>query len=298
MTAHALIVISNPQLCPLTEEDVTSVSIHLPDSEPVQWLSDEEAFLIKFEAVDEDIPALEKYFRTKFEQFPFDIALRPYDTLRKKMLIADMDSTIIQQECIDEIADFAGLREKVSSITERAMQGELDFEAALKERVALLKGLDEKTLEQVIEDKLDLTPGARTLVQTMKKHGAYCALVSGGFTFFTNRIAEMVGFHTNRANTLEITDGVLSGEVIEPILGRQAKLDALREFAKANKIADNETLAVGDGANDLAMIEAAGLGVAFHAKPVVAEQADEQVNYGDLTALLFMQGYSRSEFVE
>ncbi|MGH1349277.1 MAG: phosphoserine phosphatase SerB [Methyloligellaceae bacterium] len=298
MASQALILISNPQVCPLTEDDVTSTSKYLPDAQQVEWLSKEEALLIRFEASAIDLPVIEQHIRQKYEQYPIDIAVRPYDTLKKKLLIADMDSTIIQQECIDEIADFAGLREKVSVITERAMNGELNFDSALKERVALLKGLDENTLQQVIEKNLELTPGAKTLVQTMSKNGAYTALVSGGFTFFTSRIADMVGFHINRANILEIENGALTGNVIEPILGREAKLASLNEFAKENNLQSDETLAVGDGANDLAMIEAAGLGVAFHAKQVVAEKADAQVNYGDLTALLFMQGYKREEFVE
>ncbi len=298
MASQALFLISNPQVCPLTEDDVTSTSKYLPDAQPFEWLSQEEALLIRFEASAIDLPVIEQHIRQKYEQYPIDIAVRPYDTLKKKLLIADMDSTIIQQECIDEIADFAGLREKVSVITERAMNGELNFDSALKERVALLKGLDENTLQQVIDKNLELTPGARTLVQTMSKNGAYTALVSGGFTFFTSRIADMVGFHTNRANVLEIENGSLTGNVIEPILGREAKLASLNEFAKENNLQTEDTLAVGDGANDLAMIEAAGLGVAFHAKQIVAEKADAQVNYGDLTALLFMQGYRREEFVE
>ncbi len=276
---------------------MTPTSKYLPDAQPAEWLAEEEALLIKFEASEIDLPVIEQHIRQKFEQYPIDIAIRPFDGLKKKLLVADMDSTIIQQECIGQIADFAGLRERVSVITERAMNGELNFDSALKERVALLKGLDENTLQQVIEKNLELTPGAKTLVQTMSKNGAYTALVSGGFTYFTSRIADMVGFHTNRANTLEIENGSLTGNVIEPILGKEAKLSSLNEFAKANDLQIDETLAVGDGANDLAMIEAAGLGVAFHAKPVVAEKADAQINYGDLTALLFMQGYKREEFV-
>lgn len=216
---------------------------------------------------------------------------------RKRLLIADMDSTIIGQECIDEVADFAGCGAEVAAITERAMRGELDFEEALKVRVGLLKGLDTAALERVVKERLTITPGAETLVATMAANGAYCALVSGGFTFFTSRIADRVGFHENRANTLAVEDNRLSGHPVPPILGRQAKLDALNELTAGHQIPMAATLAVGDGANDLAMIDAAGLGVAFRAKPVVAAQADAQIDHSDLTALLYLQGYHRSDFV-
>jgi len=216
---------------------------------------------------------------------------------RKRLLIADMDSTIIEQECIDEIADFAGYGTEVAAITERAMRGELDFEDALSVRVALLKGLDTTALKRVIAERLTITPGATTLVATMAANGALCALVSGGFTFFTSRIAEHVGFHENRANTLEIENDKLTGRSLPPILGRQAKLDALNEFCTRQGVHLNDTLAVGDGANDLAMITAAGLGVAYRAKPIVAADADAQINHSNLTALLYLQGYHQSEFV-
>lgn len=216
---------------------------------------------------------------------------------RKRLLIADMDSTIIQQECIDEIADFAGCGADVAAITERAMRGELDFDEALRVRVALLEGLETSVLECVINQRLTVTPGAKTLVSTMAANQAFCALVSGGFTFFTNRIAELVGFHENRANTLEISDNRLTGRPVPPILGQQAKLDALNQFCQMHSIPRAASLAVGDGANDLAMIKAAGLGAAFRAKPLVAAEADVQINHSDLTALLYLQGYHQSEFI-
>ncbi len=216
---------------------------------------------------------------------------------RKRLLIADMDSTIIEQECIDEIADLAGCGAEVAAITERAMQGELDFEEALTVRVGLLRGLDTNALERVVVDRLTLSSGARTLVTTMAANGAYCALVSGGFTFFTSRIAKLVGFHENRANTLDIEDGKLTGRPVPPILGRQAKLDALNDLCATRKIPLAASLAVGDGANDLAMIKAAGLGVAYQAKPIVAADAGAQLNHSDLTALLYLQGYHRTEFI-
>ena len=216
---------------------------------------------------------------------------------RKRLLIADMDSTIIEQECIDEIAAFAGCGDEVAAITERAMRGELDFEEALNVRVGLLKGLASVTLERVFAERLTITAGAATLVATMAANGAFCALVSGGFTFFTSRIADHVGFHENRANTLEMDDDKLTGRPVPPILGRQAKLDALKEFTARESLDLESTLAVGDGANDLAMIKAAGLGVAYNAKPVVAVEADAAINHCDLTALLYLQGYHRTDFV-
>ncbi|MDP1642508.1 MAG: phosphoserine phosphatase SerB [Phenylobacterium sp.] len=228
---------------------------------------------------------------------PVDACVQPWAGRRKRLLIADMDSTIIGCECIDELADFAGVKAKVSEITERAMRGELDFEAALRERVAMLKGLPLSDLQRAYDERVVLNPGARTLVRTMAAGGARCVLVSGGFTFFTSRVAQAAGFHAQRANTLIEAGEVLAGEVGSPILGREAKLAALREEAAAIGAELTATLAVGDGANDLAMIEAAGLGVAYRAKPVVAAQAHAKVDHADLTALLYFQGYAATDFV-
>lgn len=226
-----------------------------------------------------------------------DFCLQPAIGRRKRLLIADMDSTIINVECIDELADFAGVKAQVSEITERAMRGELDFEAALRERVAMLKGLPLTDLQRAYDERVRLNPGARTLVRSMTAHGAKAFLVSGGFSFFTSRVASAAGFDANRANTLIETGDVLAGTVGEPILGREAKLAALREEATALGIPLSATLAVGDGANDLAMIEAAGLGIAYHAKPIVAAQAHAKVDHTDLTSLLYFQGYRAEEFV-
>jgi phosphoserine phosphatase len=223
---------------------------------------------------------------------PVDFAVQPVENRRKRLLIADMDSTIINVECLDELADFAGVKDKVSEITERAMRGELAFEGALRERVGMLKGLSVDALQACYDDRVKLNPGARTLVRTMAEHGARCALVSGGFTFFTSRVAEAAGFHLNRANTLIEADGQLTGTVGEPILGKEAKLAALQEETAALGLTPADALAVGDGANDLAMIEAAGLGVAYRAKPIVAAQAHAKVDHADLTALLYFQGYT------
>ena len=226
-----------------------------------------------------------------------DWCVQPVAGRRKRLLVADMDSTIINVECLDELADFAGLKAEISAITERAMRGELAFEGALRERVAMLKGLPVTALQQAYDQRVRLNPGARTLVRTMAANGARCVLVSGGFSFFTGRVAQAALFHAHRANTLIEADGALTGLVGEPILGREAKLAALLEEAKAGDIPLDETLALGDGANDLAMIEAAGLGVAYHAKPIVAAQADARIEHTDLTTLLYFQGYNEDAFV-
>jgi len=226
-----------------------------------------------------------------------DACLQPLEGRRKRLFVADMDSTIINVECLDELADFAGKKAEIAAITERAMRGELEFEGALRERVGMLAGLSVEALQQAYDERVRLNPGARTLVRTMAANGARCVLVSGGFTFFTSRVAEAAGFHDNRANTLIEADGRLTGRVGEPILGKAAKLAALLAEAEALNVALHEAMAVGDGANDLAMIEAAGLGVAYRAKPIVAAQADAKVDHADLTALLYFQGYRAEEFV-
>jgi phosphoserine phosphatase len=226
-----------------------------------------------------------------------DINLISTSKRRKKLLIADMDSTIINVECLDELADMAGLKTQIAAITERAMRGELEFEAALRERVGMLKGLKLDALEKTYAERVRLNPGAKSLLATMRAQGAHTMLVSGGFGYFTRRVAEAAGFHVERGNTL-IDDGEkLTGEVGTPILGRAAKLEALEEAVMRLKLDFADSLAVGDGANDLAMIQKAGLGVAYHAKPVVAAAAGAAINHNDLTALLYLQGYSDDEIV-
>ncbi|MES2813731.1 MAG: phosphoserine phosphatase SerB, partial [Pseudomonadota bacterium] len=225
-----------------------------------------------------------------------DLAVQEAEGRRKRLLIADMDSTMIRQECIDELADEAGVGARVADITARAMNGELDFEAALRERVGLLKGLPEGVIARVLRDRITLMPGGQVLLATMKATGAYAALVSGGFTAFTKAVADQLGFDENRANLLHLASGRLAGTVAEPILGKEAKLQALHEITARLGITPTGALAVGDGANDLPMLLAAGTGVALHAKPTVQAQCEVRVNHGDLTALLYLQGYSRDEF--
>jgi phosphoserine phosphatase len=217
---------------------------------------------------------------------------------KKRLLIADMDSTMIRQECIDELADEAGVGARVADITARAMNGELDFEGALRERVGLLKGLPEGVIARVLRDRITLMPGGKVLLATMKAKGAHAALVSGGFTAFTSAVAGWLGFDENRANTLHVEGGKLAGTVAEPILGKEAKLQALQEITARMGITPVEAIAVGDGANDLPMLKAAGTGVALHAKPRVQAECEVRVNHGDLTALLYLQGYACTEFAE
>jgi phosphoserine phosphatase len=225
-----------------------------------------------------------------------DLAVQPVEGRRKQMLLADMDSTMIGQECIDELADEAGVGEYVAGITARAMNGELDFNSALRERVALLKGLDADVIAKVLASRISFTPGGRELIATMKAQGGYAALVSGGFTSFTSHVAQALGFDEHRANTLHIENGQLTGSVAEPILGREAKVAALDEISARLGITPQQVMAVGDGANDLGMLGRAGSGVALHAKPAVAAQCDLRINHGDLTALLYLQGYSIDQF--
>lgn len=225
-----------------------------------------------------------------------DLAVQPAAGRRKRLLIADMDSTMIRQECIDELADEAGVGAHVAGITARAMNGELDFEDALRERVNLLKDLPESVIARVLRDRITLMPGGPVLLATMRAQGAYAALVSGGFTAFTSAIADRLGFDENRANTLLADSGKLTGKVAEPILGKEAKLQALEEITARLGLAPEDAIAVGDGANDLPMLLRAGMGVALHAKPRVQEQCALRVNHGDLTALLYLQGYARDTF--
>ena len=228
---------------------------------------------------------------------PVDLCVQPLEGRRKRLLLADMDSTIIACECLDELADFAGRKAEVAAITERAMRGELEFEGALRERVAMLAGLPESQLERAYAERVRLNPGARTFVRTLAASGAHCVLVSGGFDFFTRRVAIQAGFHEDRANRFVVADGHLTGAVEDPILGREAKLATLVSEVDRLGLDLSQAAAIGDGANDLAMIGAAGLGLAYRAKPVVAAEADAQIDHADLTAALYFMGFSEAEFV-
>lgn len=260
----------------------------------IRWLAPGRAFDIPFMGAAETVCAAA---RAAAKELAADVNAVSAVERRKRLLVADMDSTVIGCECLDELADMAGLKPKIAAITERAMKGEIEFAPALRERVALLKGLRLDALERTMRERVRLNPGAKALVATMRRHGAYTLLVSGGFTFFTRRVALEAGFDDQQANVL-LDDGAhLTGKVREPILGREAKLKALEETVAARSLAMAQTLAVGDGANDLAMIRRAGLGVAYRARPVVAEAAGARIDHGDLTALLYLQGYRDDEIV-
>ena len=257
-----------------------------------QWLAPD----VAAEFVLETLPDNQWDVWQDLQNMAVDLVIQPTEGRRKRMLLADMDSTMIQQECIDELAEVAGVGERVKDITARAMNGELDFEGALTERVGLLKGLPAGMITEVLNTRITLMPGGAELVATMKANGAYTALVSGGFTAFTARVAGQLGFDENRANTLLTAEGTLTGDVARPILGREAKVNALEEITARLGLTEAEVIAVGDGANDLGMLSRAGAGVALHAKPSVAAECDIRINQGDLTALLYVQGYARSDF--
>ncbi|MCM2438145.1 phosphoserine phosphatase SerB [Agrobacterium vitis] len=283
---------SNPVLTPaLAEQAAAAVS-----ASGLYWLADGVACDIALKD-GSDLDATEETLRKVIEGHPIDLAIQQADKRRKAFLIADMDSTMIGQECIDELAAEVGLKDEVSQITARAMNGEIAFEPALRERVALLKGLPITVVDEVIAKRITLTPGGLELIATMKAKGYYTALVSGGFTVFTSKIAATLGFEENRANILLEQDGLLTGEVAEPILGKQAKVDALQDIVTRLGLSPEDVIAVGDGANDLGMLGVAGSGVALHAKPTVAAQAKIRIDYGDLTALLYLQGYRKTDFV-
>jgi phosphoserine phosphatase len=294
-------LICNPNNPALDSTILDGARAVLPSAGPAHWLWDEVAADIPFDMPTkskDDIRATSDRLRAARGDLPIDIVVQPIATRRKKLFLADMDSTMIGQECIDELADFVGLKAHVAKITERAMRGEIEFEPALRERVALLKGLPVSVVDEVLKTRITATAGGRELVMTMRAHGAYTCLISGGFTLFTNAVATRIGFQENRANELVVRDGQFTGEVKEPILGRATKLATLIELTESFDLDDIDTMVAGDGANDLGMIQNAGLGVAYHAKPAVAAAAAARIDHGDLTALLYAQGYRRDEFVD
>ncbi|MEM7068025.1 MAG: phosphoserine phosphatase SerB [Pseudomonadota bacterium] len=296
MLMLVLTLIANPKSRTLSEAMANSLSAEIGSTQLV-WLGDGCACDI---ALPENLSSADARRITESATMdaPVDFAIQLNEKRRKQVLIADMDSTMIEQECIDELAEEVGLREEVSAITAKAMNGELDFEASVNERVALLEGISTNVAEKIISNRIDFASGGRTLVQTMKANGAYTALVSGGFTSFTQPIAKTLGFDENRANVLLEDDGKLTGKVQMPILGADAKVVALNEIATQKNLTANDFIAVGDGANDIPMLQIAGTGVALHAKPSVAQQTEISINHGDLTALLYLQGYSEADFTD
>lgn len=289
---YTVTVLAAPARADLTEERVEALR-DLFAGGHIIWLDDSIAAEFPAEALPPDAAAIADDTRLA----GFDLVIQPTEGRRKAVLLADMDSTMIEQECIDELADMAGVGPRVAAITARAMNGELNFHEALIERVSLLAGLNELVIQQVLDERITIAPGGRTLIATMRAQGAYCALVSGGFTAFTAPIAAELGFNEHRANALLADEGVLTGHVGLPILGREAKIEALEEITAQHGLTPADAIVVGDGANDLGMIQMAGTGVALHAKPVVAAQAGVRIDHGDLTALLYLQGYGRDEFV-
>jgi phosphoserine phosphatase len=291
-------LVANPQQFALSDASIARVAQALPGFASTRWLDPEIAADLFFTGDEPALALARAQLSAALAGEAVDGIVQPEAGRRKKLLLADMDSTLIGQECIDELAARVGIGVRVAAITERAMRGEIAFEPALRERVALLAGLPETVIAEVLRSAITLTPGGRTLVQTMRSEGAYTAIVSGGFTQFTQAIAGRLGIHEHRANELIVENGRLVGRVGEPILGRDAKLATLRELRARHGLGVDETLAVGDGANDLAMLGEAGLGVAYRAKPAVAAAAHARIDHADLTALLYAQGFARSAFVE
>ncbi|MGH7124902.1 MAG: phosphoserine phosphatase SerB [Stellaceae bacterium] len=282
-----------PRLLQVARDALEPLGAHLA---PVDWLAAERAGDFGFDGVDPDQAeaAVRLAIGRELGELPIDLVAQPREGRRKRLLVADMESTIIANEMLDELAEILSLGPGIAEVTRRAMNGELDFAAALRQRVALLAGFPATTLDQAAS-RIRINPGAAELVATMRSSGAYTALVSGGFRSFTRLVRARLGFDVDIANELVVADGRIAGHVQEPVLGRDAKLAALNALAAARRLTLAETLTVGDGANDLAMLEAAGLGIAYHAKPIADEHARHRIRHADLTALLYAQGYREAE---
>ena len=291
--AHAVCLIADPERAPLDRGTVAV--LQRATGGAARWLAEEEACELLVEGAARD--EVRARARAALGDLPYDIAVVPAEGRRKRLLVSDMDSTVITVECIDELAEHLGVRREVSAITRRAMNGELDFVAALRARVALLEGLPVEVFDQVFRERVRLMPGARTLVRTMRSWGARAALVSGGFVPFVERVRHAIGFDLAQANRLETLDGRLTGRLLGPVRSPNSKLALLRQLTRVFRLRPEETLAVGDGANDLPMLRAAGLGVAFRPAPAVANVAPVTIRRGDLTALLYLQGIAKSSFV-
>lgn len=297
MTAYALTLIGTAGSTPLQSVHIERICQRLSITGETDWLCEGEACDIFIDSAHSAskiaADAVDALSGTMI-----DAVCTPVLGRRKKLLVSDMDSTVINQECIDELGEAYGVGAQIKQITTAVISGDIGFADALRQRMALMKGMEQGLLEDVYENKITLQPGARTFVRTMAHHGAYCVLVSGGFSFFTSRIAQRIGFHDHHGNELVFADGKLTGDVLEPILGRTAKLDTLTGVCAEKGLDLADVLAVGDGANDIKMIQAAGLGVAFHGPDIVKEQANACINHGDLTALLYIQGFHKSEFID
>ncbi len=295
---HVATLLADPATRLLGEQHLRRAAAILPGARPARWLAAGIAADIPFAPTDAlDLRLCGEAVRAALDGAPVDAVVQPAAGRRKHLLVADMDSTLIHQECIDELAEAVGLRERVAALTERSMRGEIAFAPALHERVGLLRGIAYETAVRIFHERITFVPGGRALVATMRAHGAATAIASGGFTLFTGLVAEALGFEAHHANVLVVADGRLAGTVEEPILDRDAKARILRRLRDERGLAPADTMAVGDGANDLAMLAEAGIGIAFHAKPAVAAAAAARIDHADLTALLYLQGYSEADLV-
>ncbi len=296
MPSYVLTLVGSLESVPLEPVHIERVCRRLGTTGETDWLAEREACDLFIDSLLSAVEIADQA-RDALSGAAIDAVCTSIEGRRKKLLISDMDSTVIDQECIDELGDALGVGSQIREITAAVVNGDISFSDALRKRLALMIGMDRRLLKSVYEERISLKAGARTFVQTMRRQGAFCILVSGGFSFFTRRIAERIGFHDHQGNELAFEDGKLTGEALEPILGRSAKLATLTKLCDEKGLKPAQVLAVGDGANDIEMIEAAGLGVAFHGSDSLKKHANACIDHGDLTAILYIQGFRRSEFV-